>query len=150
MDLKEPNIEAWKPKAPRDPEDLLEKALFGEEVKEYMLRKHTYVKNRSKVYTVVLGQCSETVKAKREGQDDWESMHREHDLVRLLKSIKVWMLNNQGARSPVVATHASISIVFRMRQNRHEGLIEFRNRLVAATKVLEHIEVRLRFALWRK
>lgn len=147
IDLKEPQMETWKPKAPVDGGDMLEKAIFGESVKEYMLRKRTYDNNRSKVYTVVLGQCSEAMKAKIEGQDNWEIIHREHDLVKLLKSIKVWMLNQQGARSPVQATYSSLMAVFRMRQNRHEELIEFRKRFVAATQVLEHIGVKFGGAL---
>lgn len=105
QNLEEPDTNSWKPEAPKD-EDPLDKAIFNEEVKEYMLRKRTYNNNRSKVYTVVLGQCFDTMKARLEGQSDWEDIHKKHDLVKLLKSVKVWMLNQQSSKSPAAATYS--------------------------------------------
>lgn len=146
-ELKEPNTETWKPKPPENINDVFSKTILGEEIKEYMSRKRIYENNRTKVYTVVLGQCSEAMKAKLEGQSDWKDIHSEHNLVKLLKSIKVWMLNQQGSRSPSVITCSALAAVFRIRQNRHEELIEFRKKFVAATQVLEHVGINLGSAL---
>lgn len=142
--LKEPNIYTWIPKTPTVPDntdDTLIKALFNEEVKEYMMRKRTYNNNKSKAYTVILGQCTEALKAKMKGQDNWDNIHDEHDVVMLLKSIKTWMLNQQDARSPTLATYNSITSMFKIQQYRHETLVEFRTRFVTAIQVIEHIGV---------
>lgn len=143
--LEEPDTEKWKPKVPE--EGSADKAYFAEEVKEFMLRRRTYNNNRSNVYTVVLGQCSEPLKAKLEAQDDWETINNEHDLVKLLKSIKVWMLNQQSTKNPVVAAYGSIIAMTRVRQGRYESLIEYRKRFVAAAQVLDHIEIDMGAAL---
>lgn len=147
--LKEPDTNSWKPTAPDKDKEMtkMEESLFNEEVKEYVLRKRTYENNTFKVYSIVLGQCSEAMKAKLEGQDDWEDIHEKHDLLQLLKSIKVWMLNQQSDRNPVLSTYSAIAGMFKIRQNRHEELPEFRKRFVAAKEVLEHIGVSMGAAL---
>lgn len=145
--LQEPDCKTWKPKFPEDPKDDEAKSEYTEELKEYMIRKRTYVNNKAKVFTVVLGQCSESMKAKLEGQEDWESIYDAHNLVELLKGVKAWMLNQQGARSPVMATYSSLAAIFRLKQARHEDLVEYRKRYTAATQVLDHVGVKLGGAL---
>lgn len=56
-----------------------------------MLRKCIYGNNKSKIYTVVLGQYSEGLKGKLEGQEDWDTIQK--DLVKVIKSIKAQMIN---------------------------------------------------------
>ena len=112
-----------------------------------MLRKRTYENNCFKVYSIVLGKCYEAMKAKLEGQDNWIAIHEEHDLVKLLKSIKVWMLNQQSDRSPVLSTYHAMAALFKTRQQRHEELPELRKRFIAAAEVLQHIGVSLGGAL---
>ena len=106
--LEEPDVEEWKPSAPSTTANALATAIFTEEVKEFMLRKRTYNNNKTKAYTVVLGKCTEAMKAKLEGQDTWSAIHDKHDLVGLLKSIKIWMLNQQNDRNPVVSTYFAL------------------------------------------
>lgn len=57
------------------------------------------------------------------------------------------MLNQQGSKSPMVAAYDSIFTLTMVRQNMHESLMDYRKRFVAATQVLEHIEVDLGTAL---
>ena len=116
---------------------------MNEEVKEYMLRKRTYKNNKAKMFAVIHGQCSEAMKVKLEGQDDWKEMYKEKNLVKLLKSIKIWMRNQQGERNPVVSTYFAIASLFKMQQHRHEELSEFKRRFESAVDVLEHIGVTL-------
>lgn len=69
--LKNPDTNLWKPTPPGAEVAVtkMEESLFNEEIKEYMLRKRTFENNAFKVYKIVLGQCSEAMKAKLEGQD---------------------------------------------------------------------------------
>lgn len=143
FELEEPNTDTWKPKLPKDAADEYGKAIFAEEIKEYMLRKRTYNNNKSKMFTVILGQCSEAMKAKLESEDNWKTVYTDHDMVKLLKSIKVWMLNQQGDRNPVVSTYSAVNALFRIRQSRHEELPDYRKRFAAVVDVLAHIGVSL-------
>lgn len=144
-ELEEPNKDAWKPTGPAANATMtkVEEMELNEEFKEYVLRKRTYENNKFKLYSIVLGQCSEAMKAKLEGQDDWEEMNSKHDLITLLKSIKVWMLNQQADRNPVLSTYSAVAAVFKLKQQRHEELSEFRKRFTAAVDVLKHIGVDL-------
>lgn len=58
-------------------------------------------------------------------------------------AIKVWMLNQEGSIYTVATADASLSAVYKLRHNRHESLLEYRKRFVAATEVLEHIDLNL-------
>lgn len=140
-DLEEQDTNDWKPTQTDAITSEIEKAIMNEEVKEYMLRKRTYKNNKAKIFAIVIGQCYEALKVKLEGQSDWLTIHKEKDLVKLLKSIKVWMLNQQGERNPVLSTYHSIASLFRMRQHRNEELPDFKRRFEAAVDVLEHIGV---------
>ena len=85
----------------------------------------------------------EAMKVKLESTDDLEEIYKDHEMVKLLRSIKLWMLNQQGNRNPVVSTHSAINALFRIRQHRHEELPEYRKRFAAVVDVLEHIGISL-------
>lgn len=119
VNLKEPNKDDWEPEDPPENATAGKKAIFAEKVKEYMLRVRTYENNRTKMYTIAYGQCSDDMKCKLEGQDDWEDIDDEHNLVKLLKSIKAWILNQQESKIPIVGAVSSIASVFKIRQKRH-------------------------------
>lgn len=93
------------------------------------------------MFAVVLGQCSEAMKAKREGQDDWKTFNKKKDIVQLLNSIKLLMLNQQGDQNAVISKFSSIASLFRIRQHIHEELAKFKRRFQAAVDALEHIGV---------
>lgn len=146
--LKKPDTKTWRPTKPADNNtDKYAEDEYKEEFKEYQLRKRTYKNNYAKMFAIVHGQCSETLKTKLEGQDEWEDIEDERDMVSLLKNIKVWMLNQQESKSPPMSALSAIIAMFRMEQGQYEGLVEYRRRFVAAVEVLDHIEVDLGKAL---
>lgn len=147
--LKEPNTDECMPKPKKmtdqkmaDP-DIIEmrKQIRTEEVKEYMLRKRMFKSDKSKSYTIILGQCSPALKAKLKGQDTWEDIGNKSDVVMLLKSIKVWMMNQQESSCPTVSTLLTILNMFKMSLFRYEKLEDFRTRFESAVEVIEHIGV---------
>lgn len=146
--LKEPDQNEWLPKQPTNIEDEeTRKLVFSGEIKKYMKRKEEFENNRCNVFSIVLGQCSDSLQSKLKGQDGWEAMYEENDLQKLMKSVKVWMLNTEGSRCPTAAADAALAALYRLRQNRYESLDEYRKRFTAATEVLEHIDVNLQKAL---
>lgn len=140
--LSEPDMDEWRPEAPDDPEDVVDAAVFKEEVQEYGKRKRAFRDNSTKVYTVILGQCSEATKAKLEAREDWESINEEHQLVNLLKAVKS-LLHNQleNDRYEGLTAYESLKSLMHTRQQRYEDTSEYRKRFTAATEVLEHIGI---------
>ena len=59
------------------------------------------------------------------------------------------MLSQESTRSPVAGIDASIQALHKLRQNRHESLVDYRRRFVAVTDVLKHTEVELGKSLTR-
>ena len=57
------------------------------------------------------------------------------------------MLNQESSQSPIVSADTSLEAVYKLRRNGHEPLSEYRKRFVAATEVLEYINVKLKKAL---
>lgn len=80
-------LKSTKPKEGED-KDMNEKIL-PDEIKKYMLRVRKYKDNKGNVFTVVMGQCNELLKAKLAGQDDWDRIFTNNDLVELMKSIEL-------------------------------------------------------------
>lgn len=151
--LEEPDIDTWMPNVPKvkaGEDDTLQKAVFTEEVKEYMLRKRTFSINKSKSFSIIMGQCSPSIRSRLKGQEDWKDMQKWNNIVRLLKSIKMWMMNQQETQCPTVSTLLSIMALFVMRQNKYESLDDFRTRFEVSVQVLEHMGVDLGRALVKR
>lgn len=108
----EPDIVSWKPTArvlteqERDAERenpelrKFNESIMNEEVKEYAMRKRKFRKNKCHAYTLVFGQCSEALKSKLQGVENWNKITTDGDLVGLLKAIKVLMINHQDTCYP--------------------------------------------------
>ena len=62
--------------------------IWEKEVDEYMARKRDYSENKWALFAVVLGQCSEAMKAKLQVHEDYKTWERIHDVVCLLREIK--------------------------------------------------------------
>lgn len=149
LSLTEPNTDEWRPKSQTLTEkekgdtDLVEmlRQIKNEEVKRYVRRKEVLEDNKCMAYTLILGQCSKALKAKLKGQDDWEACEENSDVIQLLSSIKVWMMNHQDTLYPTMASANTISTIFKMYQYRHENLEDFRTRFETAVEVFDHIGV---------
>lgn len=140
--LEAPDMAAWNPPTPKAG-DVVAQARFNEKIKNVIKREEKYENNRTVVYSIVFGQCSATMKAQLESQDDWDTINVKHDLVTLLKSIKVWALNQQSSTYPTMAMISSSKSLFKMNQGKYEDLIEFKKRFTAVAEVLDHIEADL-------
>lgn len=67
LTLEEPNPGDELQDAPKK-EEVVETAIFNEKIKEHMRSTETYGENRKNVFTSVLGQCYDAMKAKLDGQ----------------------------------------------------------------------------------
>ena len=57
-----------------------------------MMRQSTYEQNQHKFYTIHLVQFSENFNTILEGIYNWYAIHNDHDMVKILKSIKAHMI----------------------------------------------------------
>lgn len=140
--LEEPDMSSWDPAAPAEG-DVVAKAKFEKKIELALKREEDYVKNRTAVYSIVYGQCSGAMKAQLDSQADWKTINKSHDLVPLMKSIKVWMLNQQSSKSPTMVVISASKSLFKMYQGQFEDLVDFRKRFVAAAEVIDHIDADL-------
>lgn len=148
MKLESPDQKKWIPKKPVEIEDEeTRQMIFSGEIKKYLKRKDDFENNKSNLFGIVIGQCNESMMSKLKSQDGWQDIEHENDLLKLMKRIKVWMLNTEGSRSPTASAYSAMQALFKLRQNRYESLEEYRKRFTAATEVLEHVDIQIQKSL---
>lgn len=101
--LKSPDQTEWEPKATmlKEGEDKeIKEKVLNEKIKKYMNRVQEYEDNKCNVFTIVLGQCSDALQAKLRGEDNWEDIFDDNNLVKIMESIEVWMLNHTSITLP--------------------------------------------------
>lgn len=71
LKLQEPNVDDWMPSDPKN-NTKVATAVFNEKIKRYVGHLEKFEDNREKAFTMVLDQCDEPMRAKLEGQPDWD------------------------------------------------------------------------------
>ena len=69
-----------------------EKAERGNIFRTYREDEQRLINNRGKVYALILGQCTQTLKDKLKEDGDWEDIAEKYDAIRLLKLIEKYVL----------------------------------------------------------
>lgn len=92
-------------------------------------------------------QCSESPQAKLRGQKNRILIYESSNVLKLMKNIKKWILNQEGSSSSVAAADHALVSMYRAHQNWLESLTGYRRRSSAATEVLDHIDIELGKAL---
>ena len=64
------------------------KDVYIEDVKEYAKDKCALTKSAKNIYSLVLGQCTESLRAKMKGKEERKEIDRKSDSVELLKTMK--------------------------------------------------------------
>lgn len=77
-------------------------------------------------------------------------MQKNNNVVRLLKSINMWLMNQQETQYPTVLILLSLKALLSMHQNKYENLEDCRTRFKVVVQVLEHIGLDLEKALVKR
>ena len=85
-DLQLPTLE--KPKALDSTAENLDKDIYREDIKAYARDKCVITNSAKNLYSLVLGQCTESLCAKMKGEDEWKEIDEKSDSVKLLRMIK--------------------------------------------------------------
>ena len=127
------------PTAPvADPMPPLLAAIFGEQVKEYIKQTSRLQENIKRLWALVWGQCSDTIRTRLQALDTHEDMHAASDGLRLLVAIKDLMYNVQEQKYVPLSIHLAKRQFFLLSQGRNtvgEYYEQFKNQ----TDVLDHI-----------
>ena len=84
------------------------KLLFGKEIDSYVKRSQQYRQNKAKMYSVALGQCTEATKNRLEGDETYEDIDVDYDVIRLLQLIKSTTYSYESKLYPVLAIHSGV------------------------------------------
>ena len=85
-DLQMPMLE--KPKALDSTADNVDKDIYREDIKAYANYKGALTKSAKKIYSLVLGQCTESMCMIMTGKEKWKEIDKKRDSVKLLRMIK--------------------------------------------------------------
>ena len=68
--------------------DGVEKDIYIEDFKAYSKYKRALTRSAKKLYSLVLGQCTESMRAKMKGKEDWKKIDNRSNSVEILNIIK--------------------------------------------------------------
>ena len=127
------------PTAPiADPMPPLLAAIFSKQVKEYVKQTSRLQENIKRLWALVWGQCSDTIRTRLQALDTYNDMHTASDGLRLLVAIKDLMYNVQEQKYVPLSIHLAKRQFFLLSQGRNtvgEYYEQFKNQ----TDVLDHI-----------
>jgi hypothetical protein len=81
------------------------KRIWERRVEEYVKRENKLAANCETVFSLILGQCSEYMRAKLEGLDSYEKMKVGFDMIALIKAIKGLTYQFGGQKYHSMALH---------------------------------------------
>ena len=127
------------PTAPvADPMPPLLAAIFSEQVKEYVKQTSRLQENIKRLWALVWGQCSDTIRTRLQALDTYDDMHTASDGLRLLVAIKDLMYNVHEQKYVPLSIHLAKRQFFLLSQG-HNTVGEYYKQFKNQTDVLDHI-----------
>jgi hypothetical protein len=95
-----------------------DKRIWGKEIDEYVRRKAKLTANYEKLYSLILGQCTEHMVSKLESLDDFKEIERALDVIKLMKAIKGVSYQFEGQKYEDEALHQAMKRFYLFNQHR--------------------------------
>ena len=102
-----------------DPIPPLLAAIFSEQVKEYVKQTSRLQENIKRLWALVWGQCSDTIRTRLQALDTYEDMHAASNGLHLLIAIKDLMFNVQEQKYVPLSIHLAKRQFFLLSQGRN-------------------------------
>ena len=83
-------------------------AIFKIELDSYFKRLNAYRQNKATMYSIVLGQCTDAMRAKLEGDKRFNNIKVKSDVIELLKLIRSIAYDVEADSYPFMAQHAAL------------------------------------------
>ena len=122
------------PAAPTGAVDDYQKMKWQAQVKIYLSRVAQLESNMRKLYSIIIGQCSESMLNKLESSDEFKAISARSDSIALLKAIKKVSFHHESQKFGPHAMHDAMSMFYTCRQSEHtttEAYLETFNNTVS-------------------
>jgi hypothetical protein len=107
-----------KPTKPADNADAIDVRIFEKEVDEYVKRKAKHTENSKKLFLLILGQCTEYLRAKLKALPEYLGMKEDFNVFNLIKAIKGITHKFEESSYYMEALHDSRIRLFMLRQGK--------------------------------
>lgn len=112
--------------------------IWDKEVDMYMEIKSTYSENKWAIYAVVIGQCSDSMKTRLNGVDNFATWDNNHDVVLVLREIKA-ISNQFDSRTYFLDAYVRvISSFYSFKQTENESNTDYHSRFIKLIEVANH------------
>ena len=129
-------------KKARDKISYSEKKIFDKEIADYVDRKRKLSRNLEIAYSVIWGQCSETLQHKLKNSKRWEIISTTQNPIDLLEQIKVISYRYEEDKYLPMSIHNAKSAFYRFNQ-RDLSLNDYRERYTNVVEIATSYENRL-------
>ena len=126
------------PEPPKDKSTspgLLEK--YKAELNIYHKAKKEYTDHKSKVFVIILGQCSHSVRNRLVNEKEHAALEDEDDVVGLLKMLKYMAFSTAGVQHPYWTLQLVLKRLAAINQGPNESVANYHRRFLAITEVIE-------------
>ena len=104
------------PAPPADPNQVVEFELWKMARRNYEKQAEARRRNSSRVYALIIGQCSQALRNRMEASEEWECINDESNVMDLLQLIQKCMTQRQTRQKPVHTLMDAEAQVFSFRQ----------------------------------
>lgn len=124
------------------PAGIVQTKKFEMKLKSYFSRLETLEENEKKLFTLVLGQCTQALQQALEGHDEYTTKEREFDSLWLLVEIKKLTSGVEERNvSPYLAVYRLLRQFFNFRQGEQESNDGFLKRFLELNSSLKQAEI---------
>jgi hypothetical protein len=132
-----PSVEKPVP-IPESKRDETDELIFKEEIKQYVTRCSTLKGNLAAIWSVAIGQCTETMKAKLESMHEYDERQRTSDCHWLLKSILAITLQFDNRRYGHIAIMDAHQKFLNCKQSSTQTVEDYRRQLTLWSDTIKH------------
>ena len=138
------NSKEYKPKEPDPPKleqggkmDDIEVMKYKSKLDRYEKKLEMYDDHKAKVFLMLMGQCTMTMKDKVEHNEEFKKAEEDYDVVKLLSIIKKISYGDVKAKYKYWTMAKDMRRLFGMQQHQNESIIAYHRRFLNLVQVIE-------------
>ena len=113
--------------------------ILAREVDSYVKRKATYRQNKESIYAIILGECTEVMRAKLKSLHSFSTeASPKSDGIKLLKLIRQISYEFESQRYPFLSVHNAVQQSYSMFQKLHQTIDEYYENVSIKLDMLDH------------
>ena len=136
-DCEEVDLKKLKPVHPGTDADLTDLRIWEKQVDEYVKRLNAYETNKEALYSIIWGQCSDSMQPRLKTVENYETISEKRLCLELLAEIKGITYKFETQRYPYEALFDVLISFYQNRQHKHQSNTEYHSHiLVAPTRIV--------------